>query len=104
MNRKIEIERNYNLKRGWNVSHKYSSILLDNLEKIDIDKIMSIYGIFITELKSQKLQHKNKKYIHCWETMINTYNNAFKKQHINIKKIRLGIKQLNYTTHLNTNK
>ena len=42
MNRKIEIERNYNLKKGWNISHKYSSILIDNLEKIDIDKIMSI--------------------------------------------------------------
>lgn len=104
MNRKIEIERNYNLKRGWNISHKYSSILIDNLEKIDIDKIMSIYGIFITELKSQKLEYNNKKYINCWETMINTYNNALKEQHINIKKMRLGIKQLNYTTHLNTNK
>jgi len=101
MNRKIELERNYNLKRGWNISHKYSSILLSNLEKIDLEKIMSIYGAFITELKSQKLEHKNKKYIDCWKTMINTYNNSFKTQYVNKKKIRLGIKQLNYTTHLN---
>ena len=52
-------------------------------------------------LKSQKLEHTNKKYINCWKTMINTYNNSFKTQYVNQKKIRLGIKQLNYTTHLN---
>jgi hypothetical protein len=101
MNRQIELEKKNNLKRAWNISHKYSLILLDNLEKIDIEKIMSIYGTLITELKSQKLEHTNEKYINCWETMINTYNNSFKTQYVNQKKIRFGIKQLNYTTHLN---
>jgi len=90
-----------NLKKGWNISHKYSTILLDNLEKINLEKIESIYGTFITHLKSQNLDYTNKKYINCWKTMINTYNNAFKTQYINEKKIRLSIKQLNYVTHIN---
>ena len=65
---------------------------------------MSIYGSFIIELKSQNLEHKNKKYVNCWETMINTYNNAFKTEYINEKKIRGSIKQLNYVSYINSNK
>ena len=101
MTRLNQYEKRSKLKAGWNISHKYSTILLNNLEKINYEKIMSIYGSFIIELKSQNLEHKNKKYINCWETMINTYNNAFKTQYINEKKIRYSIKQLNYITHIN---
>ena len=63
---------------------------------------MSIYGSFITHLQSQKINHTDKeKYIKCWKTMINTYNNSFKSQYINYKKINTSIKQLNYVTHIN---
>ena len=102
MTRFNEYERIRKLKKGWNISHKYSTILLNNLEKVDLKMIMSIYGSFITHLKSQNINHKDKeKYIECWKTMINTYNNSFKTQYIDYKKINTSIKQLNYVTHIN---
>ena len=102
MTRFNEYERIRKLKKGWNISHKYSTILLNNLEKVDLKMIMSIYGSFITHLKSQKINYKDKeKYIECWKTMINTYNNSFKSQYIDYKKINTSIKQLNYVTHIN---
>ena len=104
INKLNEYEKRQKLKKSWNISHKYSTILLNNLEKINYEKIMSIYGSFIIELKSQNLEHKNKKYVNCWETMINTYNNAFKTEYINEKKIRGSIKQLNYVSYINSNK
>ena len=102
MTRFNEYERIRKLKKGWNISHKYSTILLNNLEKVDLKMIMSIYGSFITHLKSQNINHKDKeKYIECWKTMINTYNNSFKTEYIDYKKINTSIKQLNYVTHIN---
>tara|TARA_Y100001958_G_C20706004_1_gene209883 strand:- start:9 stop:338 length:330 start_codon:yes stop_codon:yes gene_type:complete len=62
----------------WDISHKYSSILMKNLNSGDLYTICcSVYGQYLTELKSKRLQSKDKKgriknYIQVWSTMLNT--------------------------------
>ena len=92
-----------NKQNGWSISHKYSNILLNNLNKITLEKTLIIYGSFLSELKTHGLYITNKKYLTCWETMINTYKNILKKQFTDISKINFCIKQLHYNTTLHYN-
>lgn len=76
--RRLEYNQKENYDECWNVSHKYSSILMKNINSGDLYNICcSIYGQYLTELKSKKLQLRdkkcnNKKYIQVWLTMLNT--------------------------------
>tara|TARA_Y100001958_G_scaffold153762_1_gene141683 strand:- start:5604 stop:5918 length:315 start_codon:yes stop_codon:yes gene_type:complete len=102
-NIKKEFINKQNNDNGWKISHKYSTILLNNLNKITLEKTFVIYGSFISELKTHDLYIRNKKYLTCWETMINTYKNIFKKQFFDKSKVNFCIKQLHYNTILHTN-
>jgi len=80
----VHFRRNYSYRQEeqndecWNISHKYSKILIKNIDSKDIYTICcSIHGQYITELTSKNLPLKNKKhtiktYIQIWETMLNT--------------------------------
>lgn len=96
-----ELIRYNDYRNGWNISHKYAKILLNHLDKLDINKIETIYGNFISELKSNSLDYKKKRYFVCWETMIKTYKNIHKLEIINKSKINFCVKQLHYITFLN---
>lgn len=46
---------------------------MKNINSHDLYTICcSVYGRYLTELKSKKLPIKNKNYIQVWDTMINT--------------------------------
>lgn len=88
--------REYNDKLSWNISLKYSKYLLNNINKPNLDNLCYIiFKQYISELNSNKLNIKNKKYINIWKTMLNTINN----NNNNIK--RNSIKQLNYVSIIN---
>ena len=76
--RRISYGKKENYNECWKISLKYSSILMKNINSDDLYNICcSIYGQYITELKSKNLQLKDKhnnikKYIQVWETMVNT--------------------------------
>ena len=97
-NREKEFKRIDNIKNGWKISLKYATILNDNIANDNIsDTIYSIYGKFIRELKSNKLNKENKmKYMRCWNTLMDT-NYKYKS----LKNIRIAIKQLHYTSYIN---
>ena len=103
MNKKKEFINKLNNDNNYNISHKYSTILLNNLDKITLEKTLVIYGSFISELKTHGLNIKNKKYLTCWQTMINTYKNILKRQYYDKSRVNFCIKQLHYTTILHTN-
>jgi len=57
----------------WRTSLKYSSQLIKNSKKNDIDNLCnSIYGQYINELQSRKIYNENKNYIQIWNTMLNS--------------------------------
>jgi len=57
----------------WRTSLKYSSQLIKNNKKNDIDNLCnSIYGQYINELQSRKIYNENKNYIQIWNTMLNS--------------------------------
>jgi len=97
-NREKEFKRIDNIKNGWKISLKYATILNDNIANDNIsDTIYSIYGKFIRELKSNKLNKENKmKYMRCWKTLMDT-NYKYKS----LKNIKIAIKQLHYTSYIN---
>ena len=71
-------------KEAWNISYKYSSILMKKIDSEDIYEIyeicFSIYHQYLNELKYKKLNMK-KNYTQIWGTMINTLikgNNGIK--------------------------
>jgi hypothetical protein len=76
--RRLEYNQNENHDECWKISHKYSSNLIRNINSRDIYNICcSIYGQYLTELKSKNLQlkdkqHNIKNYIQIWDTMVNT--------------------------------
>ena len=89
--RRVAYNQKANYDECWKISRKYSSILMKNINSVDLYNICcSIYGQYITELKSKNLQLKDKcnnikKYIQVWETMINTV----RKGEIDKQAIRL---------------
>ena len=57
----------------WRTSLKYSSQLIKNSKKNDIDNLCnSIYGQYINELQSRKIYNENKNYVQIWSTMLNS--------------------------------
>ena len=59
-------------KESWNISYKYSSILMKNIDNENIYEIcLTIYHQYLNELKFKDLNMK-RNYTQIWETMINT--------------------------------
>ena len=93
-NREREIKNNIKVRDAWNISKKYSQILMNNQKN---DKNLSmcfvIHGQFINELRNKKLKFtKDNNYIQCWNTLLNTILNNPK-----IKCQRTAIKLLHQT-------
>ena len=84
-----------NYDECWNISHKYSSILMKNIDSNDLYSLCcSVYGQYLTELKSKNLQlkdknHNIKNYIQVWSTMLNTVRRG--------EAEKLGIRLLHQT-------
>lgn len=79
-----------NYDECWNISHKYSSILMKNIDSSDLYTLCcSVYGQYLTELKSKNLQLKGKNYIQVWSTMLNTVRKG--------ETEKLGIRLLHQT-------
>ena len=73
-NRGTEMNNFNDVKQAWNISKKYSSILMDNQNNDNfIDMFYTIHGQFLSELRNKKLNRNNKKnYIKSWNTVLNT--------------------------------
>ena len=99
MNRTIEFTRQQNIKKGWEISLKYSKLLEKKKSSSNIDNIiLNMYELFKNDLKSNNLDlSSKKKYNRCWITLINTCNNP--KNNIDI--IRNALLLLNYTNQIN---
>ena len=63
-----------NVKDVWNISKKYSSILMDNQDNDNfINMFYTIHEQFLSELRKKRLDRNNKKnYIKLWNTVLNT--------------------------------
>ena len=70
--RMLSLQYDKDNKEIWNISLKYSTILMNNKSKLDTI-FSSVYGEYINELKMKKLNHNNKnlKHIMIWETLSN---------------------------------
>lgn len=86
------IQNNY--YQAWNISKKYSEILMNNSKNDkNLNMCFAIHSQFMTELKSKKLIFtKNKNYIQVWDTLLNTLLNNPK-----IPDQRAAVKQLHQT-------
>ena len=94
-NREMEIKRNKKISDAWNISKKYTSILINNSKNDrNINVFPIIYGQFINELRNKKIIYSDtKNYIQCWNTTLNTiYKNP------KIKCKRAAIKLLHQTS------
>jgi len=70
-NRGTEMNNFKNVKDVWNISKKYSSILMDNDNSINM--FYTIHEQFLSELRKKRLDRNNKKnYIKLWNTVLNT--------------------------------
>ena len=99
-NRDIELNRKQIIKKGWQISKKYSKILEKKKDSISIGIIiLNMHERFKNDLKSNKLDNTNKKkYNRCWITLVNTCNNPKN----NIEVIRNALHIFNYTIKINT--
>ena len=82
MNKQREKERiiQNNYYQAWDISKKYSEILMNNSKNDkNLNMCFAIHSQFMTELKSKKLIFtKNKNYIQVWDTLLNTLLNNTK--------------------------
>ena len=98
-NREIELLRSYKIKEAWKISKKYSQILMNHeINDNFLTMYPTIYGQFINELRNKNIQFtKDKNYIQCWKTTLNTILNNPK-----VKCQRHAIKLL-YQTSIQKN-
>jgi predicted DNA-binding protein (UPF0278 family) len=90
-----ELNKQLKYKEAWNISKKYTTILIEHENKNEhLDIAANIYYQYISELKYKDIDVRVKNnYIQSWNTMINTVNNNPK---INVK--RASIKLLHQTS------
>lgn len=75
-NREKEVIQKMNHKTAWKLSKQYSQELVNNLDHKNLPEVVeSIYGQYISELKSRGLMNKQKNYLQVWLTMLNTVQN-----------------------------
>ena len=80
--RRLEMQRKVDYNGGWKLSYKYSSILMNKLDSVDLYTICcSVREEFLHELKVNCLPD-NKNYTQVWLTMLNTvYDKKNKNNH-----------------------
>ena len=79
---------------AWKISKKYTSILMEHEDNNDHFEIApNIYSQYLSELRLNKIQIRNKNYAQIWETMMNTVNNNPKQS-----VCRAAIKLLHQTS------
>ena len=72
-NIKNELVKKKDVINAWNISLKYSTILMDHYENDDFfDIVYNIYDEYLSELKRKQINLKGKNYLQIWETMIKT--------------------------------
>ena len=70
--RQKELNNMMKYREGWELSYKYSKILMNHITNDNRYEIsLTIYSQFMNELKNKKL-NTDKTYVQIWETMINT--------------------------------
>ena len=80
--------------KAWKISEKYSTILIDHENNnIHFEIAPNIYSQYLSELRLNKIQIRNKNYTQIWETMMNTVNNNPKQS-----VCRAAIKLLHQTS------
>lgn len=68
-----ETRRNDRVRQAWDISLKYSTILMDNSKNDNFFNIyLTTYGEYLSELKRKRINFKDKNYVKIWETMVNT--------------------------------
>jgi len=93
-NREKEVIKKINYHTAWKLSNQYSQELVNNIDHKNLLEVVdSIYGQYISELKSRGLLNKHKNYVQVWVTMVNTVQTN-KKRNI----IRDSIKLLHQTS------
>lgn len=91
----IEYNKKLKLKKAWNISYKYSSIINNKLLLLDNELFYNIFKQFKTELKSNKISFNNKSsFITNWIEFINCVEKS------NEKNIKSSGKKLYYTNYL----
>ena len=103
LNRDSEYVRQYNVKKAWNSSLKYSKLLLKKINNNDMIYYNDIHRQYITELKSNKISLlKSNKYIRIWNNFLNTLKkNYFKDSDKSYANIVNSIYILHYTSFIN---
>jgi len=94
-NRNEEFRKQQKIINAWNISNKYTRILMEH-EKNDesIDIFDNIYHQYLSELKHKKIDTSNKKnYIKIWITTCNTLHHNIK-----INVCRASLKLLHQTS------
>jgi len=70
--RKTELNNMMKYREGWELSNKYSKILMNHIMNDNLYEIsLTIYSQYMNELKNKKI-NTSKNYVQIWETMINT--------------------------------
>lgn len=70
---------------GWNISKKYTEILMEHNENDkNLGMCFSIHGQYMNELKNKRIPRDKKiNYIQCWDTLLNT---LLKNSKINVQR------------------
>ena len=80
--------------KAWKISEKYSTILMEHENNnIHFEIAPNIYSQYLSELRLNKINIRNKNYTQIWETMMNTVNNNPKQS-----VCRAAIKLLHQTS------
>ena len=73
-NREKELHKQKKYHEGWNISKKYTDILMLHSENDrNIDMCFAIHSQYMNELRDKKLNYQDSKnYVQVWNTMMNT--------------------------------
>ena len=73
-NREKELNKQKKYHEGWNISKKYTDILMlhsDNDKNLNM--CFSIHSQYMNELKTRNItRNKKMNYVQCWDTLLNT--------------------------------
>ena len=73
-NRGKELQKQQKYRDAWNISKKYTEILMMNSENDkNLNMCFSIHSQFMNELKTRGLPiNKKINYVQCWDTLLRT--------------------------------
>ncbi len=74
INHEREMKDNLKVKEAWNISKKYSKILMNHEDNNKhLSMCFAIHSQFLNELKDKKIPSTpTKNYIQCWNTLLHT--------------------------------